>query len=112
MSDQIIVEKSKAVFPITLVATFTVLTVAAISFVILRLHIHNPNAFDLSEWLKAAPTVVGGALVAIFAYLGIDRLKDFDDRQDRLTKQLRDELTSSANILKSALLDVLFSNAR
>ncbi len=85
-------KKQHAILAVTLTSVISILAVAGISFAVLRLHIHDPIKFGLSDWLKAALPVAGGAMVVIFAFLGVNRLKDYDERQDKLGKELREEL--------------------
>ena len=95
-----------AVLSMAFVATLSIVAVAGISFAVLRLYIQSPTIFGLADWLKAGVPVVGGAIVVIFAFLGVNRLKDFDERQDKLSKEIRDELTHRMDKSDSALSDV------
>lgn len=48
-------------------------------------------SFDLNEWMKLVLPLAGGAVLVIFTFLGVDRLKDFDERQDKLEERLKKE---------------------
>lgn len=98
--------KQHTVLAMALTASLAILAVAGISFAVLRLYIQNPIEFGLSDWLKAALPVVGGAIVVVFAFLGVNRLKDFDERQDRLEKELRDELARRMDKSDNTLSEV------
>lgn len=48
-------------------------------------------AFDINEWVQLMVPIAGSAVLIIFTFLGVDRLKDFDERQDKLEKSLKEE---------------------
>ena len=83
--------KSHATLAMALTATFAVLALFVATFILLQLKFKEPLEITLSDWLKMVLPIVGGAIVSIFAFLGVDRLKNFDERQDRLAKELRSE---------------------
>lgn len=89
--------KSRATLSMALVATFAVLTLFMATFILLQLKFKEPLNITLSDWLKMILPIVGGAILAIFAFLGVDRLKNFDERQDRLAKELRIDLYSQVD---------------
>lgn len=80
-----------------LIAFFTVLVLFIATFILLELKFKEPLEITLSDWLKMILPIVGGAMVALFAFLGVDRLKDFDERQDKLEKELRDDLNAKVD---------------
>lgn len=84
--------KSHATLAMALTATFAVLALFVATFILLQLKFKEPLEITLSDWLKMVLPIVGGAIVSIFAFLGVDRLKNFDERQDRLAKELRNDL--------------------
>ena len=84
--------KSHATLAMALIATFAVLVLFISTFILLQLKFKEPLKITLSDWLKMILPIVGGAIVSIFAFLGVDRLKNFDERQDRLAKELRNDL--------------------
>ncbi len=86
------VNKSHTTLAMALTATFSVLALFVATFILLQLKFKEPLEITLSDWLKMILPIVGGAIVAIFAFLGVDRLKDFDERQDKLARDLRDDL--------------------
>lgn len=61
--------KQHTVLAMALTASLAILAVAGISFAVLRLYIQNPIEFGLSDWLKAALPVVGGAIVVVLRFL-------------------------------------------
>lgn len=86
--------KSHAVLAMALVAFLTVLVFFIATFILLELKFKEPLEITISDWLKMILPLAGGAVVVIFAFLGVDRLKNFDERQDKLAKDLRDELNT------------------
>jgi len=86
--------KSHTVLAMALTASLTVLVVFIATFILLQLKIQDPIKIELTDWLKMILPIVGGAMVTVFAFLGVDRLKNFDERQDRLEKELRNDLNT------------------
>lgn len=86
--------KSHTVLAMALIAFLTVLVFFVATFILLELKFKEPLEITISDWLKMILPLAGGAVVVIFAFLGVDRLKNFDERQDKLTKELRAELTT------------------
>lgn len=84
--------KSHSVLAMALTASLAVLALFIATFMLLQLKFKEPIEITLSDWLKMILPIVGGALVVIFAFLGVDRLKNFDERQDKLAKDLRNDL--------------------
>lgn len=89
--------KSHTVLAIALIATLAVLALFCSTFILLQLKFKEPMEITLSDWLKMILPIVGGAVVTIFAFLGVDRLKNFDERQDRLAKELRNDLSTQVD---------------
>ena len=86
------VSNSRAVFAMALTAIITVIVLFGTTYLLLQLKFKEPIEITVSDWLKIIIPVVGGAITVIFAFLGIDRLKNFDERQDKLTKELRNDM--------------------
>lgn len=84
--------KSHTVLAMALIAFLAVLVFFVATFILLQLKFKEPLEITISDWLKMILPLAGGAVVVIFAFLGVDRLKNFDERQDRLAKELRAEL--------------------
>lgn len=84
--------KSHAILAMALIASLAVIALFIATFILLQLKFKEPLEITLSDWLKMILPIVGGAIVTIFAFLGVDRLKNFDERQDKLAKELRDDL--------------------
>ena len=84
--------KSHTVLAMALTATIAVLLVFFATLILLQLKFKDPIEIMLSDWLKIIIPIVGGAVLTVFAFLGVDRLKSFDDRQDKLEEQLRSDL--------------------
>lgn len=89
--------KSHTVLAMALTASLAVLALFIATFILLQLKFEEPIEITLSDWLKMILPIVGGAIVAIFAFLGVDRLKNFDERQDRLAKELRNDLNAQVD---------------
>lgn len=89
--------KSHVVLAMALIATLAVITIFVATFILLQLKFKEPLDITLSDWVKLIIPIVGGAVVTIFAFLGVDRLKNFDDRQDRLAKELRNDLNTQVD---------------
>lgn len=79
------------------IATVSVLALFFTTFILLQLKFKEPLEITLSDWLKMIIPIVGGAVLTIFAFLGVDRLKNFDERQDKLEKQLRSDLKTQVD---------------
>ena len=86
--------KSYTVLAMALTATIAVLALFGATFILLQLKFKEPIEFSVSDWLQMALPIVGGAIVIIFAFLGVNRLKDFDYRQDKLAKELREDMNT------------------
>lgn len=100
------IKKSRATLTIALIAVFVLVGILATTIILLMQTYEQTIAIDLSDWLKIIIPLVGSGLVAIFAFLGVDRLKHFDDRQDKLAKELRAEVgTEIEREFKSRLPD-------
>ena len=84
--------ESRTILAVALIAGLAVLALFVATFILLQLKFKEPIEITLSDWLKIILPIVGGAMVTIFAFLGVDRLKNFDDRQDKLAKELRNDL--------------------
>lgn len=84
--------KSQIILAMALIAILAVLAIFVTTLILLQVKFKEPLEITLSDWLKMVLPIVGGAIVAIFAFLGVDRLKNFDERQDRLAKELRTDL--------------------
>ena len=91
------VRKSYAVLAMALTATIAVLVIFIATFLLLQIKFKEPLKITLSDWLKMIIPIVGGAIVVIFSFLGVDRLKNFDERQDRLEKELRNDLNAQVD---------------
>ncbi|MGN1155619.1 MAG: hypothetical protein ACI4TK_05545 [Agathobacter sp.] len=89
--------KSYTVLAMALTATLAVLALFIATFILLQLKFKEPLEITLSDWLKMIIPIAGGAIITIFAFLGVDRLKDFDERQDKLAKELRNDLKSQVD---------------
>lgn len=89
--------KSYTTLAMALTASLAVLTLFIATFILLQLKFKEPIDITLSDWLKMILPIVGGAIVAVFAFLGVDRLKNFDERQDRLAKELRNDLNTQVD---------------
>lgn len=89
--------KSHTVLAMALTASLAVLALFIATFILLQLKFKEPIEITLSDWLKMILPIVGGAIVAVFAFLGVDRLKNFDERQDRLAKELRNDLNTQVD---------------
>ncbi len=89
--------KSHTVLAVALIAVLSVLTLFIATLILLQLKFKEPIEITLSDWLKMILPIVGGAIVVIFAFLGVDRLRDFDERQDRLAKELRTDLKAQVD---------------
>lgn len=96
-------KKSHVVLAMALTATIAVLVLFGATFVLLQLKFKEPIEISISDWLQIALPIVGGAIIVIFAFLGVNRLKDFDERQDKLAKELREDMNIRVdNTLKLA----------
>lgn len=84
--------KSNVVLSMALTATFAVIALFGGTLLFLQLKFTEPIKITIADWLKLFVPIVSGAIVVIFAFLGVNRLKDFDERQDKLSKELRDDL--------------------
>ena len=84
--------KSHTILAIALIAFLTVLIFFVATFILLELKFKEPLEITISYWLKMILPLAGGAVVVICAFLGVDRRKNFDERQDKLAKELRAEL--------------------
>lgn len=91
------IHKSYAVLAITLAAIISVIVIFIATFILLQIKFKEPLKITLSDWLKMIIPIVGGAIVVIFSFLGVDRLKNFDERQDRLEKELRNDLNTQVD---------------
>lgn len=89
--------KSYTVLAMALTATLAVIILFIATFLLLQIKFKEPLTITLSDWLKMIVPIVGGAIVVIFSFLGVDRLKDFDERQDRLEKGLRVDLIAQVD---------------
>lgn len=72
--------KSHVILAMALTAVLAVLVLFIATFILLQLKFKEPLEITLSDWLKMILPIVGGAIIAIFAFLGVDRLKNFDER--------------------------------
>lgn len=86
--------KSHPILAMALIASLSVIVIFIATFLLLQLKFKEPLEITLSDWLKMILPIVGGALVVIFAFLGIDRLKNYDERLDILSQELRSDLGS------------------
>ncbi len=91
------ITKSHTVLAIALIAILAVLTLFVATFILLQLKFKEPLEITFSDWMKIILPIVGSAVVTIFAFLGVDRLKNFDERQDRLAKDLRNDLRTQVD---------------
>lgn len=89
--------KSYAILAMALIAMLSVLAIFGATYILLQLKFKEEIVIGLSDWLKMVIPIVGGAMVTIFAFLGVDRLKNFDERQDRLAKELRLDLNAQVD---------------
>lgn len=89
--------KSYTVLAMALTASLTVLVLFIATFILLQLKFKEPLEITLSDWLKMILPIAGGSIISIFAFLGVDRLKDFDERQDKLAKELRNDLNTQVD---------------
>lgn len=87
-------KKSHVILAMALTAAIAVLVLFGATFVLLQLKFKDPIEFSISDWLQIALPIVGGAIVVIFAFLGVNRLKDYDERQDKLAKELREDMNA------------------
>lgn len=84
--------KSHVILAMALIATVAIVVIFVATYLLIQSRVKEPLRITLTDWFKMILPVAGGAIVSIFAFLGVDRLKDFDDRQDRLARELRDEV--------------------
>lgn len=103
-------DTSKTVLAMALTATIAVLALFGATFVLLQIKFKEPISISISDWLQMAVPIVGGAIVIVFAFLGVNRLKDYDERQDKLAKELKEDLNtridSSLKLVEPRLNDV------
>ncbi len=90
-------KKSFTSLLIALAAIITVIASGLVTYILLELKFKDPISITISDWIKVILPVLGSGIVVVFAFLGVDRLKSFDERQDKLTKELREELISRIN---------------
>ena len=88
---------SHVVLAMALIAVISIIVVVLTTFLLIQLKFKEPVKITISDWLKMIIPITGGAIITIFAFLGVDRLKNFDERQDRLEKDLRDDLNDQVN---------------
>lgn len=87
-------KNSKTLWAIALSAFVTIILSATITYVLLELKFKEPISITVSDWIKVVLPIVGSGILVIFAFLGVDRLKNYDERQDRLSKELHDEINT------------------
>lgn len=85
-------KNSKILWIVVLVAFVTIILSTVITYILLELKFKDPISITISDWIKIIMPIVGSSILVIFAFLGIDRLKNYDERQDRLSKELHDEI--------------------
>lgn len=86
--------KNRTTVYITLISLIAIITSALITYILLELKFKDPISVSISDWIKLIIPIIGSAVIVIFAFLGVDRLKNFDERQDRLEKNLKEELNN------------------
>lgn len=79
---------------ITLISLIAIIISALITYILLELKFKDPISVSISDWIKLIIPIIGSTVIVIFAFLGVDRLKNFDERQDRLEKNLKEELNN------------------
>ena len=84
--------KSHVILAMALIATVAIVVIFVATYLLIQSKFKEPLRITLTDWFKMILPVAGGAIVSVFAFLGVDRLKDFDDRQDRLARELRDDV--------------------
>lgn len=102
--------KSHIVLYMALIASFAVVALFVATYILLQIKFKEEIVITLSDWLKLILPIVGGAIVTIFAFLGVDRLKNFDERQDRLAKELRsnvsEQVDNAVKLVQPQLIEV------
>lgn len=103
--------KSASSLAIALAALITVVASGLTTYVFLELKFDEPINITIADWIKVVLPILGSGLIVIFAFLGIDRLKNFDERQDKLSKELKEELKTTVNdatsVYKSRFEEIL-----
>lgn len=85
-------KNSKILWIVVLAAFTTIILSTVITYILLELKFKDPISITISDWIKIVMPIVGSSILVIFAFLGVDRLKNYDERQDRLSKELHDEI--------------------
>lgn len=83
---------SRVIFAMALIAIVSIIVIFVVTYLLLQVKFKEPIKITSSDWLKIILPLAGSAITVIFAFLGIDRLKNFDERQDKLAKDLRDDM--------------------
>lgn len=87
---------------VTIIAVTTMLLLFFSTYILLQLKFKEEIELILSDWIKIILPIVSAAVVAIFAFLGVDRLKNYDERQNNIERRLRDELIERIDLYKTA----------
>lgn len=90
-------KNSKILWVIVLAAFMTIILSTTITYVLLEIKFKEPISITISDWIKIVIPIIGSGILVIFAFLGVDRLKNFDERQDRLSKELHEEISTKIN---------------
>lgn len=69
-------KNSKTLWAIALSAFVTIILSATITYVLLELKFKEPISITVSDWIKVVLPIVGSGILVIFAFLGVDRLKN------------------------------------
>ena len=85
-------QKNWPLWAIVLTSIATVVFVLLLAYIVLMGATDEKPTFTLSDWVQIVLPIVGAALVVVFAFLGVDRLKNFDERQDKMENEIREEL--------------------
>lgn len=84
--------KQHVVLAMALISAISVMLLFIATFILIQLKFKESIEFVLSDWIKVISPIVGGAIITIFAFLGVDRLKNFDERQDMIARNLKESL--------------------
>jgi len=87
----------------TLSATSVIACVAFVLIAVLLFFMwtsmRGGSGWHVSDLLAAVLPVVAGGLTALFTLIGFNRLKNFDERQDAMRKDIKQELTEELPLL-------------